>query len=167
MSPIGPGHNGQHLVPTSKSTGKKDSETYLSQRKLLTPTIEGTLAICRSEEGLNLLHNCGDHLFSRGVALGFRGSTQTGKEVGDNLAEESVDEERHPRAVERTLCGVRRRKEVRGVGISDELRDDAGLGDDVAIIGKAGYETTLNRRIMGQYVLFVCGLVSLRCHILG
>lgn len=36
-----------------------------------------------------------------------------------------------------------------GVGIGEELGDDAGFGDDVVVVGETGYETAL---IVGKWV---------------
>lgn len=38
------------------------------------------------------------------------------------------------------------------MGVGDELRDDGGFGDDVAVVGKAGDEAALLGCILLDYV---------------
>jgi hypothetical protein len=81
--------------------------------------------------------------------------------VGDDLAEECIDEEGQARAVQRVLCGAGCRQEVRGVCVGEELRDNAGLGDDVAVVREAGYQAALymeNMRFLslGRYAELGC-----------
>jgi hypothetical protein len=63
--------------------------------------------------------------------------------VRKDLAEECIYEEGQACAVQRVVCRARCRDEVRGVCVGEELRDDAGLGDDVAVVRETGDQATL------------------------
>jgi hypothetical protein len=121
-------------------------ETYLSQSELITTTEERTLALGISQKRFNLLHNTSNQLLRGSIAVSLRGRSDTSEEVRDNLAEECVDEEGQACAVQRVVCRARSRDEVRGVCIGEELRDDAGLGDDVAVVRETGDKATLYAR---------------------
>lgn len=62
----------------------------------------------------------------------------TSEEVGNNLGEERVDEEGEASAEEGVLRGTGGGQEVGGVGISDELGDDARLSNDSTIVREGG-----------------------------
>lgn len=119
------------------------SITYLNQSKLLTPPEERTLALSRSHEGLNFLRNSSRQLLGHSVAVRLRGSAKTSKEIWSKLAEEGINEERDLCAEESVLGRARRGQEVRGVGVGDELGNNAGLGDNVAVVRETGDQTTL------------------------
>lgn len=68
-------------------------KTYLGHSKRLTPPKERTLFLLRTKQRFNLPHDSSDHLLSGGIALRLRRRTETGEEVGDDFAEECVDEE--------------------------------------------------------------------------
>lgn len=118
-----------------------EEEKYLSQGQTVASTEEGTLAVL--EQRLDFLHHGLGQLLRSSVSLLLRGGTDGGKEVWHNLAEEGVDEESDAGAVEGVFSGRRLGKEVRRVGVGQELGDNAGFGDDVAIVGEGGDETAL------------------------
>lgn len=73
-----------------------------------------------------------------------------------NLAEECIDEEGQACAVQRIVCRARGREKVRRVCVGEELRDDAGLGDYVAVVRETGDQATLYARRIRALFLGVC-----------
>jgi hypothetical protein len=147
-------HNATYIQERSCS-GKW--ETYLSQSELITTTEERTLALRISKKRFNLLHDTGNQCLRGSIAVCLGGRSDTGEEVWGNLAEECVDEEGQACAVQRVVCRPRSRKEVRGVCVGEELRDDAGLGDDVAVVRETGDQATLYaRRIRALFLGVLC-----------
>lgn len=64
--------------------------------------------------------------------------------MGVDLADECVDEEGDAGTVEGVLGRARWGEEGRGVGIGEELSDDAGFEDHGAIVGKTGDQAALH-----------------------
>jgi hypothetical protein len=60
-----------------------------------------------------------------------------------NLAEECIDEEGDAGALQGAFNGVGGGKEVGWMRVCEELGDDSGLGDDVAVVGEGGDEAAL------------------------
>lgn len=77
--------------------------TYLGQGKLIATSKERALALCRSEQRLDLLLNSSEHVLSSSVTLRLIGSAQTGEERWENLAYKCIDEERNAGPVESVL----------------------------------------------------------------
>lgn len=64
--------------------------------------------------------------------------------MGVDLADECVDEEVEAGAVEGVLGRARGREEGRGVGVGEELSDNAGFEDHGAIVGETGDQAALH-----------------------
>lgn len=62
----------------------------------------------------------------------------------EDLADKGVDKEGDLGALDGSLGGVGGRKQVRGVGVGQELGHDGGLGDDGAVVGDGGDEAALD-----------------------
>lgn len=121
-----------------------ENRTYLGQSELVTAPEERTLALSISKERFNFLHDAGNQFLRLSIAVCLRGGPDIGSEVRDNLAEECIDEESQAGTVQRVICRAGRRQELRRVCVGKELRDDAGLGDDLAVVREAGNQATLN-----------------------
>lgn len=67
-----------------------------------------------------------------------RGRAHTSEEVGYNFAEERVDEEGEASAEEGVLRWTGGGQKVGGMGISDELGDNARLSNDSTVVGESG-----------------------------
>jgi hypothetical protein len=77
------------------------------------------------------------------ITLFLRGRAHTSEKVRNDLAEERVDEEGEASAEEGVLGWAGRRQKVGGVGIGDELGDDARFSNDSTVVGKSGNLATL------------------------
>jgi len=121
-----------------------NGESYLSQGQTVAAAEEGALAV--HEQRLDFLDDGLDELLRGSIPLLLRGGTDAGKEVRHNLADEGVDEEGHAGAVEGVLYGSRLGEEVGRMGVSQELGDNGGLGDDVAIVREGRDQTALQQK---------------------
>lgn len=93
------------------------------------------------QERLELLDDGGGEVLGGGGPLG----GPLGGELepvgrGRELRDVGVDEEVDPRAAEGAAGLARGGDEVGGVGVGEELGDDGGLGEDLAIVGERGDE---------------------------
>lgn len=112
--------------------------TYFSQCDLLISSKERSLAIGICKKWLNLLHNSSNKCLCMRFTLLLRRRAYTSKKVGYNFAEERVDEEGEASAEEGVLRWTGGGQKVGGVGISDELGDDARLSNDSTVVGESG-----------------------------
>lgn len=86
-----------------------------------------------------------------------------------DLAEEGVDEEGDTSALKGTVLAVGRRKEVRRMGVGQELGNNGRLRDDVLTVGDRGDKAALQGGLyisMGMLGMFA-GVDIVAVHIPG
>jgi len=111
------------------------SPTHLGKSKPL-GTPKERLRI--SKQRLDLLHQARHSRLEPGLGVGVRLREYELLQVGLELAEEGVDEEGDAGAAQGALDGVGGGDQVGRVGVSQELGDDAGLGDDLVVEAQRG-----------------------------
>jgi hypothetical protein len=84
---------------------------------------------------LNLLDDTSNSIVRSLISLLLRlGPINSFSNMRLNLARVRIHEESHPRSRQRTVLVRRRGEEIVGIRIYEELSDDGGLGDDLAIV---------------------------------
>lgn len=109
-----------------------ERNTHLCQSQAVTASEERPLSFL--QQRLNLLSHGTNQGLCRFVSLLSRGRAHAGPEVRNHLAKECIDEESQAGAVQGILGRVGWGQQVRRVGIGQELRDNGGFGDDVAVV---------------------------------
>lgn len=128
--------------------------THLSQGGLLAATEKRRRV---SKQRLDLLDNrVGGRLANLGPGL-VRLGRHALEDRGEDLGEEGVDEEADAGAAQGAVRGVGGREQVRGEGVGEELGDDGGFGDDLAVVRERGDEAAG----VDLQVLFGAGFVEI------
>lgn len=103
--------------------------THLGQRQPVTATKERLRIL---EQRLDLLHERSNSSLNNTASL-IRRSAKQLECIHIELVDERIDKQSNPCSAERASLLIRRRDEVRGILVDQELRDDPRLDDDLAV----------------------------------
>lgn len=125
-------------LPQQQPAPEKDTEwirSHLSLRELVTAAKEGVRI---GEQRLNLLDEGFDGFLGDRVSLRVDLGRVEAKYHRVDLGDVRVNKPGNLRAAERAARRVGRREQVRRIGVGQELRDDGGLNDNLAVVRQRG-----------------------------